>query len=67
MLVEIEGIHTYVEFKVINIVDGTSPYHEIQGIDGYIYNQTIINFEKSILMFEAGELRVVALLDSLEY
>ena len=38
VLVEIEGIRTYVEFEVINIVDGKNTYHALLGIDLSIYN-----------------------------
>ena len=31
--VDIEGLHTFVDFEVINIVDDTNPYHVLLGID----------------------------------
>ena len=66
VLVEIEGLRTYVHFEVINIIDDKNPYPILLGIDCSIDNQTIINFKNMILMFEDEELRVVAPLDPLE-
>ena len=64
--VEIEGLHTYAYFEVIDIVDDTNPYLVLMGINWAIDNQTITNFKKRILTFEYEELGVVALLDPLE-
>ena len=63
--VEVEGLRTYVNFEVIDIVDDTNPYPTLLGIDWEIENQTIINFKK-ILSFEDSELRVVVPIDLLE-
>ena len=49
--VDIEGLHTFGEFKVINKVDDTNPYPALLGIDWEMGNQTIINFKRRILMF----------------
>ena len=64
--VDIEGMHTFVDFEVINIVDDTNPYTALLGIDWVIDNQTIINFKKRILSFEDDEMRVVSPIDPLE-
>ena len=64
--VEVKGLRTYVEFKVIDIVDGTNPYLTLLGIDWAIENHTIINFKKRILSFEDSEIRVVVPIDPLE-
>ena len=66
MLVEVEGLRTYVDFEIIDIVDDTNPYPALLGIDWEIDNQTIINFKKIILSFEYSKLRVVAPIDLLE-
>ena len=50
--VEVEGLRTYTEFEVINIVDDMNPYPALLGIDEVIDNHTIINFKKIILFFE---------------
>ena len=60
VIVDVEGLRTYANFEVINIVDDTNPYPTLLGIDCAIYNQTIINFKKRILSFEDEEMRVVS-------
>ena len=66
VLVEVEGLRTYVDLEVIDIVDDTSPYPSLLGIDWEIDNQTIINFKKRILSFEDSEVRVLVPIDPLE-
>ena len=57
--VNIEGIHTFVDFEVIEIVDDTNPYPSLLCIDWDIQNQTIINFKKIILSFKNSYMSVV--------
>ena len=64
--VDIEGLHTFADFEVINIIDDTNPYPALLGIYWAIDNQTIINFKKRILLFEDDERRVVSHIDPLE-
>ena len=64
--VEVEGLRTYANFEVIDIVDDTNPYPNILGIDWVIDNHTIINFKKRILSFEDSKIREVAPIDPLE-
>ena len=64
--VNIEGLCTFVDFEVINIVDNTNPYPTLLGIYWAIDNHTIINFKKRILSFEDDEMRVVSPIDPLE-
>ena len=66
VLVNFEGLRTYVNFEVIEIVNDTNPYPALLGIDWAIDNQTIINFKKRILSFEDSKMRVVAPIDHLE-
>ena len=40
--IDIEGLCTFADFEVINIVDDTDPYHALLKIDWAIDNQTII-------------------------
>ena len=63
---ETEGLRTYANFEVIDIVDDKNLYPAILGIDCAIDNKNIINFKKRILMFEDDELWVVAPLDPKE-
>ena len=64
--VDIEGLCTFTDFEVINIVDDTNPYPMLIGIYWAIDNHTIINFKKRILSFEDDEMRVVSPIDPLE-
>ena len=61
--INIEGLRTFADFEVINIVDDTNPYPALLGIDWAIYNHIIINFKKRILSFEDDEMRVVSPID----
>ena len=58
--VDIEGLRTFADFEVINIVDDTNPYFTLMGLYWAIENQTIINFKKRILSFGDNEIRVVS-------
>ena len=64
--VDIEGLHTFADFEVINIVDDTNPYPALLGVNWEMGNTTIIKFKIRILSFEYDDLRVVAPLDPLE-
>ena len=61
--VDVEGLRTFADFEVINIVDDLNPYPALLGIDWAIDNQTIINFKKMILSFEDEKMRVVSPID----
>jgi hypothetical protein len=41
--VDLDGVHTKVDFKVIEIVDGTTTYPTLLGLDWVFDNQAIIN------------------------
>ena len=64
--VDIEGLCTFTNFEVINIVDDTNPYPTLLGIDWAMGNHTIINFKIRTQLFEDDEMRVVVSLDPLE-
>ena len=66
VIVDVEGLRTYADFEVINIVDDTNPYPALLWIDWAMDNQTIINFKKMILSFEDEEMRVVSPIDPFE-
>ena len=63
---DIEGLRTFADFEVINIVYDTNPYLALLGINWVIGNQTIIKFKRRIISFEDDEMRVVAPLYPLE-
>ena len=63
---EVEGLRTYANFEVIDIINDTNPYPAVLVIDWEIDNQTIINFKKRILSFEDSKMRVFVPIDPIE-
>ena len=47
--VDIEGLRTFTDLEVIDILDDTTPYPVLLGIDWEMENQMIINFKRRIL------------------
>jgi hypothetical protein len=66
MRVDLDGVCTKANFKVIEIVDGTMPYPTLLGLDWEFDNHVIINLKTRRMEFELGEYRVVAPLDPSE-
>jgi hypothetical protein len=64
--VNLNGVSTKADFEVIEIVDGTTPYPALLGLDWAFDNQTIINLKTRKITFESGEYRVIAPLDPSE-
>jgi hypothetical protein len=64
--VYLDGVCTMTDFEVIEIVDGTTPYPTLLGLDWAFDNQAIINLKIRKMMFESGEYRVIAPLDPSE-
>jgi hypothetical protein len=64
--VDLDGVCIMADFKVIEIVYGTTPYPTLLGLDWEFYNQNMINLETSKMTFESGEYRVIAPLDPSE-
>jgi hypothetical protein len=58
--VDLEGVCTMVDFEVIDIVDNTTPYPTLLGLDWEFYNQDIINLKTMKMIFESREYRVIA-------
>jgi hypothetical protein len=58
--VYLDGVHTKTDFKVIEIVDGTTPYPTFLSLDWEFENQAIINLKTRKMTFESREYRVVA-------
>jgi hypothetical protein len=64
--VDLDGVRTKVDFEVIEIVDGTTPYPTLLGLDWVFDNQAIINLKTRKMMIEFGDYRVIAPLDPSE-
>jgi hypothetical protein len=63
---DIDGVRAKVDFEVIEIVDGTTPYPTFLGLDWEFDNHTIIHFKTRKMTFESVEYRVIAPLDPSE-
>jgi hypothetical protein len=64
--IDLDGVRTKANFEVIEIVDGTTPYSTLLGLDWAFDNQTIINLKAKKMTFESGEYKVIAPLDPSE-
>jgi hypothetical protein len=53
--VDLDGFDTMEYFQVIAIVDNTSPYPTLLGLDWYFDNHVIINLKTRSMIFESGE------------
>jgi hypothetical protein len=61
--VDLDGVCTKADFEVIEIVDDTTPYPVLLGLDWAFDNQAIINLKTQKMTFELGEYRFIASLD----
>ena len=57
--VDLDGVHNLVDFKVIEIIDDSTPYLALLGIDWAFKNQAIIKLKKKIMSFEGNGIRVI--------
>lgn len=63
---DIEGVCTTTDFEVIEIVDDSSPYPALLGLDWAFSNMDIINLNKRQMIFESKNMRVIVSLDPSE-
>jgi hypothetical protein len=61
--VDIDGVRTFVDFEVIEIVDDNCPYPVLLGIDWDVNNYTVVDLNKRIMTFEGDGLRFITPLD----
>jgi hypothetical protein len=57
--VDIDGVITFVDFEVIEIVDDNCPYPALLGIDWAFNNSTVVDLKKRHMNFERDGLRVI--------
>ena len=60
---DIDGVRTFADFEVIEIVDDSCPYPALLGIDWDFNNSTVVDLKKRCMTFERDGLRVIAPLD----
>jgi hypothetical protein len=63
VIVDLDGVHTKANFEVIKIVNDTTPYSTLPGLDWVFDNQAIINLKTIKMAFESRDYRVIAPLD----
>jgi hypothetical protein len=61
--VDINGVRTFVDFEVIEIVHDSCPYPALLGIDWAFNNSTVVDLKKICMAFERDDLRVIGPLD----
>ena len=61
--VDIDGVRTFADFEVIEIVDDSCPYPLLLGIDWAFNNSIFFYLKKRRMTFEGDGLRVIAFLD----
>jgi hypothetical protein len=64
VIIDLDGVRFKADFKVIEIMDGTTPYPTLLGLDWAFDNRAIINLKTRKMKFESGENRVIMPLDS---
>jgi hypothetical protein len=64
--VYLDGVRTKADFEVIEIVDDTTPYPTLLGLDWAFDNHDIINLKTRKMTFELGEYIVISPLDPLK-
>jgi hypothetical protein len=58
--VDIDGVRTFADFEVIEIVDDNFPYPTLLGIDWAFNNFTMVDLKKRRMNFKKDGLRVIA-------
>jgi hypothetical protein len=62
-IVDLDGVHTTIDFEVMDMVDESIPFPALLGIDWDFDNQAIIDLKTIKMIFEVGKFRVVSPLD----
>jgi hypothetical protein len=60
---DIDGVRTFTDFEVIEIVDDNYPYPALLGIDWAFNNYNVVDLKKRRMTFERDGIRVIAPLD----
>jgi hypothetical protein len=54
VVVDLDKVRTKIDFEVIKIVDDTTPYPTLLGLDWEFHNQVIINLKTMNMTFDSG-------------
>ena len=63
VLVDLDRVRSLADFKVIKIIDDSTPYPALLGIDWAFENQAIINLKKKTMSFEGNGIHIIGPLD----
>ena len=63
MVVDVEGMNTYVDFDVIEVVDDGGSYSTLMGIGWANDSMGVINFKKWVMTFKNQDIGVIAPMD----
>jgi hypothetical protein len=63
VLVDVDGVRTFAEFEVIEIVDDSCPYPELLGIDLPFNNLIVFYLKKRRMTFEGNGIKFITYLD----
>ena len=61
--VDIDGVRSFMDFEVIEIIGDSKPYPALLGIDWVIGNMAVIDLKRRQMTFEDVQIRVIAPLD----
>ena len=63
LILDVEGMKTYYNFDVIEVVDDGGSYTLLLGIGWANDSMEVINFKKQMMTFENQDIRVIAPMD----
>ena len=61
--IDIDGVSTFADFEVIEIIDDSNPYPALLGIEWAMENAAVINLKKRQTVFEGKDFKVILPLD----
>ena len=61
--VDIDGVRTFADFEVIEIIGDSRPYPALLSIDWVIASKAVIDLKKRQMTFEDSQIRVIVPLD----
>ena len=66
MPIDIDGVRSFAEFEVIEIIGDSRPYPALLSIDWAISSKAVIDLKRRQMTFEDAQIQVIAPLDPLQ-
>ena len=63
LVVDVEGMNTYADFDVIEVLEGGGSYPVFLGIGWENDSMEVINFKKRMMIFQNQDIKVIAPMD----